>query len=206
MRVGPPGAPLVVWFHGNGERCEDQVAQGEHFSARGLGFVALEYPGYGALAALTPSEEALYADAELALSVLEREAAARGSPVVLVGYSLGSAIAAEMALRGHGRRLVLVAPFTSMTAMGRALAPFLPVSLLMTERYDTLSKAPRIRMKSLVIHGDHDHLVPIEMGQSVAAALPDATFVRAAAAGHVGIFGASAEALARLDAFVDGAR
>lgn len=204
-REGAAGAPVVVWFHGNGELCEDQLARGDALARRGIGFVAPEYRGYGKLAALVPSEAGIYDDAERIVAEVERDAATRGSSVVVVGYSLGSAIAAEMAHRGHGARLVLVAPFTSARAMGSAFAPFLPVSWIMTERYDTLSKAPQIRQLALVVHGDRDELVPFAMGQAVARALPLATFVPAPGAGHVGVLSV-ARAAEELDRFVDAAR
>lgn len=207
-RRGARGAPTVVWFHGNAEVCEDQVSRGDHFAAQGIGFVAMEYRGYGKVGRLTPSEAGIYADAETLVKHLEAEVrdADGGGSLVLVGYSLGSAIAAEMAARGHGARVALVAPFTSMPNMGRKFAPFLPISILMTERYDTLSKAPAIHQAAIVFHGEHDELVPFGMGKAVAAALPNARFSPVAAAGHAGIFTSSPSALAELDAFVAAAR
>src|SRR5256885_828239 len=80
----------------------------------------------------------------VALVYLAREAVP-ADRVAIMGYSLGTSVAAEMAKRGHGARLALFAPFTSITAMGQRFAPFLPVSLLMKHRLDTLSKAPAIK-------------------------------------------------------------
>jgi pimeloyl-ACP methyl ester carboxylesterase len=69
--------------------------------------------------------------------------------------------------------------------MGRHVAPFLPVTLLMSHRFDTLAKAPSIRAATLVAHGDADEVVPFPMGEAVARAIPGARFVRVAGGHHM---------------------
>src|SRR6185295_12777491 len=110
---------------------------------RGFAVVLVEYRGYGRSRGTSPDERGLYDDAAAVLDVL----AARGigpDRIVLWGQSLGTGVAAEMARRGRGSRLVLVAPFTSTVAMAKRIVPFLPASMVMGDRYDTLSKAPDI--------------------------------------------------------------
>src|SRR5947209_2029622 len=64
----PPGARTVVHFHGNGEQLADQVYLLRHLTGAGLGFCAVEYPGYGPMHDQRPSESALYAAADAALA------------------------------------------------------------------------------------------------------------------------------------------
>ena len=192
---GAAGSPTLVWFHGNGELADDLLPLGLRYASEGLGFVAMEYRGYGRAAGAAPTEAGLYADAERLLLALERERGGRGgpearAPLVVVGYSLGSAIAAELAARGRGDRFVLVAPFTSITDMASRLAPLLPARLILAERFDTLAKAQSFRGRVLVIHGAEDELVPFDMGYAVAGAARGARLVTVPSGHHADVFAA----------------
>jgi uncharacterized protein len=177
------GARTVVVFHGNGETVFDQLEYASGLRRRGLGVLLVEYRGYGTTHGPPPAEEALYEDGEVAIAWLLRRGVAPDR-IALWGWSLGTGVAAEMAARGHGARLVLLSPFTSIVAMGERVAPILPVSLLMRHRFDTLAKAPRIKQPTLVAHGDADELIPLAMGEAVVAALPEGRLVRVAGGHH----------------------
>ena len=166
-----PGSPVVVVFHGNGEDLSDAGSMMDLLHSLGAGVLAVEYPGYGASPG-GPSERSLYAAAESALRWLRDEK--RERDVVLLGQSLGSGVAVEMARRGWGTRMVLISPFTSMSALGQQLFPWLPVSLLLQHRFDNLSKAPLINAPVLILHGTADEVVPFAMGERISRAFPHA--------------------------------
>ena len=172
----PPGAPIVVHFHGNGETMGDDLWIADELHRRGLGVALVEYRGYGlSRDEPSPTESGLYADAAAALDALESAGYGR-ERVVLWGQSLGSGVAAEMALRGRAGALVLVSPYTSIVDMARMISPpGVPVDLIVRDRYDTLSKASRIAIPALVVHGDADGFIPHAMGERVVKALPHAT-------------------------------
>jgi pimeloyl-ACP methyl ester carboxylesterase len=184
----PPGSRLVVCFHGNGETADDDVPLARDLMDRGLGALLVEYRGYGDSApGQSPDEQGLYLDAEAALD----EAARRGlghDRVALWGTSLGTGVAAEMARRGRGARLVLVSPFTSLRDVASRAVGWLPVSLLLPDRYDTLAKAANITVPTLIVHGDRDDVVPFDMGQTLARAIPGSRFVPIAGAVHGDIY------------------
>jgi len=119
------GKRVVAYFHGNGEDLADSVPMISLLRSFGVGVLAVEYPGYG-IAGGRPSEEGAYAAAESALSWLRTEREVDASRVVLLGQSLGSGVACEMAKRGLGARVVLISPFTSVAAMARRVFPLLP--------------------------------------------------------------------------------
>lgn len=186
----PPGARTVVHFHNNRETIASRVDVARELRARGLGVLLVEYRGYGVSRGPEPSEEGLYLDAECALDMLARRGAGPDR-VVLWGTSLGTGVAAEMAQRGRGARLVLVTPYTSIpglvTDAVRVLPP-LSARVLVPDHFDTLAKCGAIHVPTLVIHGDADEIVPVWMGESVAGAIAGARFVRVEGAHHGDLF------------------
>lgn len=179
----PPAAdrPVLLYFHGNAEAAAHNLPLAAALRARGLGVFLAEYRGYGGLGG-SPSEEGLYADGEAALAEIER----RGSPaarVVLVGRSLGSGVAVELATRHRVAAVVLVSAYTSIVDMGRIVAG--PVAaLVVRDRFDSLGKIGRVAAPLVLLHGSRDDVVPVAMGRRLAAARPDARYVEVAEATH----------------------
>ena len=174
----PPDAtaPVVVVFHGNGETMENRAGLATDLRGRGYGVALVEYRGYGlSSGGPPPDERGLYRDAAAVLEALAVRGY-RSRRVVLMGISLGTAVAAQLATCGAGRALVLVSPFTSLLDEAHEIVPWLPASWFLKDRFDTLGKAPRIAMPTLVVHGTEDEIVPFAMGQRVAAAIPGARF------------------------------
>jgi len=121
---------------------------------------------------------------------------------VLEGQSLGTGVAAGMARRGHGMRLVLISPSTSMVDMAAIMAPFLPVRWLVRDRYETNLKAPALEVPSLVIHGTLDEVIPLDMGQRIAKLLPNSEFFPIEGGHHADLFAIDKSSLlAKIAAF-----
>lgn len=178
----PRSGPVIVYFHSNGENGADLERQRAAWAARGAGFYGVEYPGYCGRPG-EPSEAALYSESELALQAL----VTRGvdtSRIVLVGRSLGTGPAVELARRGWGRALVLVTPFTSMGDVAQRAFPFLPARWMLADRYDSLSKAPEVKQRVLIVHGTNDTVFPHEMAVALAARFPHAELVSVDGASH----------------------
>lgn len=169
----PPEAPTVVHFHGNGEQLAHEAWLAQRYQEAGLGFLAVEYPGYGlAKGKEQPSEQGIYAASEAALEYLHRELGVPRERTVLQGQSIGSGVAAEMARRGQGTRLVLITPYTSIVELGARLFPWVPARLLVKDRFDTASKAPGIHLPVFIVHGTRDQVVPVDMGQKLGTLFP----------------------------------
>jgi alpha-beta hydrolase superfamily lysophospholipase len=183
----PKAARTIVHFHGNAETVEANAFLAREMKKRGFAMVLVEYRGYGRSRGSSPNEEGLYLDAAAVLDAL----AGRGvgpDRIVLWGQSLGTGVAAEMARRGRGSRLALVAPFTSTVDMASRVVPFLPASMVMIDRFDTLSKAPSIAAPTLVVHGDIDDVIPFEQGEKVSHALPHGTFLKVPEGRHDNLY------------------
>lgn len=183
----PKASRTIVHFHGNAETVDANAFVAREMKKHGFSTVLVEYRGYGRSRGTSPNEEGLYLDAAAVLDAL----ASRGvgpERVVLWGQSLGTGVAAEMASRGRGSRLVLVAPFTSTVDMASRVVPFFPASMVMVDRYDTLAKAPGITQPTLVVHGDIDDVIPFEQGERVSKALPHATLLKVPEGRHDNLY------------------
>ncbi len=200
-----PGAPTLVFFHGNGDQVAHLTALGRAFERRGLGFHAIEYPGYGPAADQPVSERAIYATAEAGLVHLRDALGVAAERTVLMGQSLGTGVAAEMATRGLGARVVLLSPFTSVPDMAEQHFSA-AASLLVVDTFDTRSKATHIELPVLIAHGERDRIVPVSMARELDAAFPRSELHVWSAAGHNDVWRVGGRAwLDRLEAFARGA-
>jgi hypothetical protein len=184
----PPGAPTVVHFHGNGDQLADQVPVVRRFQEAGLGVYVMEYPGYGLAADRGPSEQGIYAAAEVALAHLRTALGVPREHTVLQGQSLGSGVAVEMARRGRGARLVLLTPYTSIVDMGARMFSWLPARLLVRDRFDNAAKAPEVKLPVLIVHGTRDEVIPVDMGQTLGRLFPHVTLRLVEGATHNDVF------------------
>lgn len=174
----------VLYLHGNAGSLQDWGWHADLFVEAGYDFLVIDYRGYGKSDGRIESEERLHADVERTWAwLLERHAA---SDVTVVGYSLGSALAARLACT-HDRppeHLVLLAPFTSVRALARRSVPFVPISILRypLETDRVISDCP---VPITIFHGANDRTIPVSHAHRlVDLAGDDARFVPLPAAGH----------------------
>jgi fermentation-respiration switch protein FrsA (DUF1100 family) len=174
-------APVIAYFHGNAESAAQNLPLAVALGDFGLGTALAEYRGYGGMPG-RPTEAGLYADGLALLDALAREAVP-SSRIILVGRSLGTGIAVELARQGRGRALVLISPYTSMVELGRLMVgPLAPLAV--ADRFDNAAKAPHLRLPAVVIHGTRDEVIPFEMGMALARQIPNARFVPLSDVGH----------------------
>jgi hypothetical protein len=178
--VTTPGAPLVVWFHGNAEQAATESSTGQSLIARGLSVAIAEYPGYGMATGAGPTETTILSAARATM----RSLSARSKHIVCAGQSLGTGVAAAMAADGYCERLELISPYTSLPEAAQAATPWLPARWLVLDQLDTGSRAAALHVPTLIIHGVDDRTVPIAMGRALASAIPGAELVERAGRGH----------------------
>jgi pimeloyl-ACP methyl ester carboxylesterase len=94
----------------------------------------------------------------------------QGPQIVIMGNSLGSGVATEMAMEHRVAALVLVSGFTSMVDAVQTHLPFVPAGMLVRDRFDNAQKLARIGCPTLILHGDADTLIPAAQGAALAAA------------------------------------
>ncbi len=185
---GPASAadsdPAVLFLHGNGENLETMRQSGlfDELAALGIYSFAVDYPGYGRSTG-TPSEASLVAAAEAGLDWLSDHQPQR--PRVIVGWSLGAAVAVQAAARQPVDGLVLLSAWDDLKSLSSRHFPGWLVRSAVTDAYDSVAAAAKIQTPVLMIHGDADHLIPIDCGRRLHAAFDDgAVFVTVAGAGH----------------------
>ncbi len=173
---GADGAPTVVFFHGNGEQISDTEWLANNIHAAGIGFAAIEYPGYPGASGVA-SEAAILEASEAGLRYLTGPMGLAPEKLVLCGQSLGTGVAVRLAAHSWGRKLVLISPYTSLPDVGASEFPFLPVRWLMKNRFDSAAWASRVRQPVLIVHGTDDVVVPFEQGKALSMLFaPKATF------------------------------
>lgn len=157
------GMGLIVYFGGQGGEVSGSVVD----TARQTGWTAVgfNYRGSG-LSQGRPSEAHLFADALVVHDYAERQ-----HPRVLVamGTSLGSGVAVYLASQRPTSGVVLVAPYDSITSVAQEQYPFVPVSLLIRHRFDSLTRAPGIHVPLLALAGENDTRIPPAHAQRLAA-------------------------------------
>jgi pimeloyl-ACP methyl ester carboxylesterase len=153
IREGPNA---LIYFGGNAEDVSHSL--GSFASAfPGHAIYMVHYRGYGGSSG-KPSEDALHMDAQ----ALYEKVSAEHSKIVVVGRSLGSGVAVRLAATRPVHRLVLVTPYDSIVNVAKRQFPFMPVSLLLLDRYESWRDAPRVQVPTLIVAAANDQVIPRE--------------------------------------------
>jgi fermentation-respiration switch protein FrsA (DUF1100 family) len=180
----PPGAPVLLLFHGNAGNLSHRVDLLVELARRTPAEVfVLGYRGYGRSEG-RPEEEGLYLDAQAAWRHLTTTEGVAAQRLVIFGKSLGGAVAIDLASRVEAAGLIVESSFTSIADMAGAHYPFVPKFLIRT-RMDSESKVRSLTCPKLFIHSKMDRVVPYRLGRALyeAAAEPK-TFHEVVGAGH----------------------
>ena len=155
--------PMIIFFHGNAGHIGDRKHLLYLLSEKGYGVFMPEYRGYGGMIG-RPSELGLYEDGESAILFL-RSQGVKESDMILMGESLGTGVAIEMAKRFKVRALILQAPFLSLEAMRDLHYPYIKLPLL--DKYQNQEKIKELSMPLLILHGNADRIVPYHHGETL---------------------------------------
>jgi fermentation-respiration switch protein FrsA (DUF1100 family) len=161
-------APGLLWFYGNGENIAAIWPIIRDFRPRHAALLVMDYPGYGASDGKT-TESGMYEAADLAYQSISSRPDVDPKRIYVYGRSMGSAAATYVASTHAVAGLILESPFTSAKGMAARHYRFVPSSLVRLS-LDNIGRMSRIHCPTLVFHGTQDMLVPMKMGQDVAAA------------------------------------
>lgn len=163
----PKGA--ILFFHGNFGDVSGWGAYGADFAALGYDFYIFDYPGYGKSDGKISSQQQLFASAD----AMSRYVLAQHPPrkLAMIGYSIGSGIAAQQAAKWDAARLILLAPYFSFERLAHEKIPFVPKFLIRykipTAEFLQAARSTQITL----IHGGADELIPVQHCRDLAGSL-----------------------------------
>jgi pimeloyl-ACP methyl ester carboxylesterase len=194
--VRRPGQYVALYFHGNGGALSvsgDRITQ---LAEMGFSVLAVDYRGYGGSTG-EPTETGLHLDADATYD----EAMRLGfgpDHIILLGESLGSGVALELASRRQVAGIALDSPYSSVVDVAAERYWIFPVRWLMADQYRSDLWIPKVHVPILILHGTSDWVVPIKYGRRLAGlGGANVTFVAIEKAGHVVFDEPAAEAPTR---------
>ena len=164
-------APTLLYFHGTFRNLFENIRKIDSLRNAGFAVLAVDYRGWGLSTPITPSEQTILMDADVAWAELQRREP-RATQRVIYGHSMGSGVAVDLASRlrpstDYGA-LVLESAFSSFTDLAREagiLATLL--ALANNERFASIKKIGKVQAPLLMIHGSADTTIPIILGKKL---------------------------------------
>ena len=192
--------PLIIYFQGNAGNISDRDYKARFLIDNDYSVLLLGYRGYGGNKG-QPSEEGLRKDGEAALEFATREGF-QVSDIILYGESLGTGVVVDLGTRAMFKGIVLEAPYTSIEALAKKRYWFIPVTYLLKDKFDSISKVSQLTSPTLVLHGDSDKVINVDCGKQLYDAIPQPkNFTAFSGGGHSNLFdfGAGNEIISFID-------
>ena len=155
----------LIFFHGNAGDLRNRIYKLNLIKNFDINFLIVAYRGFSGNKG-NPTEDGLYQDARDALDWLNKQEIT-DEQIIIYGESLGTGVSVEVAQNKKFAGIILESPFTSMVDAGKHYYFYLPVSLLLKDRYESLNKLKNIKIPILVMHGEKDRIVPFHMGKKI---------------------------------------
>ncbi len=176
-----PDAPTLLYLHGNDKNISHghDLDNARRMHDLGCNVLMIDYRGYGMSTGGKPSEAKVYEDAEAAWNYLVQQRTHAPQRTFIYGHSLGGAIAIDLATRhSEAAGLIAESTFTSMADMARLDYDYLPVELLLNQRFESLTKISQLKTPVLFIHGTWDQNVPFHMSEQLFASAPEPKYLK----------------------------
>jgi uncharacterized protein len=157
--------PTILYFHGNATNAANRASRIETIRKNGSGVFYLNNRGYGGSGG-RPTEDNNVADAIAAYDHLIELGVPAGK-IVAYGESLGSGQAVRLAAKRPVAAVVLEAPLTSTVDVARTTYFWLPLGSLITDKYNNERNIRAVTAPVLILHGEQDAVIPVEMGLRV---------------------------------------
>ena len=155
----------LVIFHGNAGHLSNRIYKLNELYKLDINILLISWRGFSGNKG-SPTENNLYEDAEASIKWLNKKGV-NNNQIILYGESLGSGVAVEVGKENNFNSIILESPFTSIENSAKIYYPYLPVKLLLKDRYDSINKIDKIRTPILIMHGKKDDIVPFSMGKEL---------------------------------------
>jgi len=155
----------LLFLHGNGDTKDARIYKLNTFKNLNLNYLIISWRGYEGSKG-KPSEQGLYDDANSAVKWLEANNIPKNK-IIIYGESLGTGVAIEIAQKKKFAGIILESPYTSLIDIAKINYSYLPVNLILKDKYDSINKIKNISSPVLVMHGEKDRIVPNFMGKAI---------------------------------------
>ena len=155
----------LIFFHGNAGSLENRIHKLNHFRDMNINFLIIAWRGFSGNKG-NPSEQGLYEDGKSAIDWLIKKGVSEKN-LILYGESLGTGVATHLAQNKNFAGVILETPFTSMIDAAKKFYPYIPVKLLLKDKFENYKKIKNINLPILIMHGEIDQLVPFSMGKKI---------------------------------------
>ena len=155
----------IVFFHGNAGDLSNRIYKLNELNKLDINVLIISWRGFSGNKG-SPTEKNLYADAQASIKWLSKKGV-NNNQIILYGESLGTGVAVEIGKKNNYNSIILESPFTSIENSAKIYYPYLPVSLLLKDRYDSISKIKMVNSPILIMHGEKDDVVPFNMGKEL---------------------------------------
>jgi alpha-beta hydrolase superfamily lysophospholipase len=165
---GPaPEAPVLLYLHGARRDVASSVFRIRRMRELGFAVLAIDYRGFGRSTDELPSEASVDADARAGWAWIAAHHPGRDR--YIFGHSLGGAIAVRLASDvADAKGLIVEGTFTSIPAVFQSMRwGWLPITPLITQRFDSAARIGRVKVPVLVVHGAEDSLIPPALGRAL---------------------------------------
>jgi len=163
-----PNGEVIMVFHGNGSAVYSNHDIFRDLINAGYGVMSVGYPGYpGRATVLAKTSQANIVEASLQQYQYLIDEGHAPENIIFYGTSLGSGVAAQLAAKHQPALLIMDAPFNSILDMGRKQVPWLPVSLLMKDKFQSDKALDGLELPLIWIHGTEDRVIPLLQGQKL---------------------------------------
>lgn len=159
----------IIYFHGNGGNITSYAWAASDLRNQGYSVFIYDYRGYGKSGGLIPDENAFYSDADAVYRFVTSDLNKDPARIVFYGFSLGTSVATEMALRHRCLALVLECGLTSVKDMAKEKFPLISSVLGSSGQY-SMNNAEKIELIDcpvLVSHGESDDIIPVWQGKKL---------------------------------------
>ena len=162
----PDARTWLLYLHGNSATIASRVNIARYGDLRALGvsILAPEYRGFAGLPGV-PTERDVDADARAAFDYLTGMRHVLPTRIVIYGWSLGSAVAVDLAANVNEAAVILEGAPASLVAIGERRYPLLPVRLVMRNPFESIAKVDRVHSPMLFLHSPEDEIVPYGEGR-----------------------------------------
>ena len=155
----------LVIFHGNAGHLSNRIYKLNELYKLDINILLISWRGFSGNKG-SPTEQNLYKDAEATIKWLN-EQEIKNNQIILYGESLGSGVAVEIGKKNNFNSIILESPFTSIENSAKIYYPYLPVKLLLKDKFNSISKITMINIPILIMHGKKDDVVPFSMGKQL---------------------------------------